>query len=129
MSTFPFKSLPGAKRRVLIIEDNHDSADSLKLLLDLLGHETRVAYDGLDGVDLAVEWRPDVVLCDIGLPGLDGYQVAAELTRRSVQSTALLIAVTAYADDESRARSLEAGFHHHISKPADMKVLLPLVAG
>jgi CheY-like chemotaxis protein len=119
----------GTKRRVLIIEDNRDSADSLKLLLDLLGHETRVAYDGETGIEQADEWRPDVVLCDIGLPGLDGYQVAAELVRRSVRSTALLVAVTAYTDDESRARSFEAGFHHHVSKPADLKVLLPLVAG
>ena len=127
-----FVPLPGptvTRRRVLIIEDNKDGADSLKVLLDLLGHETRVAYNGLDGVKQADEWRPDVVLCDIGLPGLNGYEVAAELTRRSVRSTARLIAVTAYADDESRQRAADAGFHHHVAKPADLAVLLPLVAG
>src|SRR5262245_26641494 len=79
----PF-SEEGDFMRVLIIEDNWDAADSLRKLLSLLGHEVRVAYTGPGGVREAQEWRPDMVICDIGLPGLDGYGVALELRRLSV---------------------------------------------
>jgi signal transduction histidine kinase len=119
----------GAGRRVLLIEDNRDAAESLRMLMDILGHEVRVVFTGPDGVREADEWRPDVVVCDIGLPGLDGYGVAAELGRLSVRSTARLIALTGYGDDESRQRAAEVGFHHHLTKPADPEVLRDLLAG
>lgn len=120
---------PDARRRVLVIEDSRDAADSLRMLLEVLGHEVRVAYTGPDGVREADAWRPDVVVCDIGLPGLDGYGVAAELGRLSVRSTARLIALTGYGDDDSRRRAVEVGFHHHLTKPADLDVLRKLLAG
>jgi two-component system CheB/CheR fusion protein len=112
---------------VLVVEDDVDAADSFRLLLEVLGHEVRVARTGPDGVRAADEWRPDVVLCDIGLPGLDGYAVAEELRRRSVAPAARLIAVTGYGDPDSRRRAAEAGFDHHLVKPADPAVLVRLL--
>src|SRR4051812_19841493 len=88
--------------RVLVIEDNHDAAESLRLMLDIAGYEVRVAHDGPEGVQVADEWRPNVIFCDIGLPGLDGYEVADELHRRDVIPAAFLIAVTGYGAQEDR---------------------------
>src|SRR4051794_14468482 len=85
-----------AGRRVLIIEDNYDGAASLRLLLELLGHEAAVAHTGPEGVRAAREWRPDVVLCDIGLPDLDGYGVVAELRRDPATADCCVIALTGY---------------------------------
>jgi CheY-like chemotaxis protein len=113
----------GKPFRVLIIEDNRATADSLQLLLDLRGHEVRVAYDGQAGVLAAREHPPDVVLCDIGLPGLDGYGVAAALRDHPATSTARLIAITAYDSDEARGRSQQVGFEKHFVKPVDPDVL------
>ncbi len=97
------------------------------MLLDLLGHEVRVAYSGPDGVCEALDWCPDAVLCDIGMPGLDGYGVARHLrAERSTRDT-LLIALTAYGTDEDVQRANEAGFDYHILKPADPTALLHLL--
>jgi CheY-like chemotaxis protein len=116
------------RRRVVIVEDNLETAESMRLLLDLAGYEVRVAYNGPDGVRTAEEWSPDVVLCDIGLPGLDGYGVAVALREHSETSKARLIAITAYGSDEARRRSREAGFELHFVKPIDPDVLLELLA-
>ena len=105
--------------RILVVEDNRDSADSLRLLLRFFGHEVAVAYSGDDGVQAAEQYRPDVVLCDIGLPGLDGYAVASRLRQNPSTAKARLIAVTAYGQDEDRRRSHEAGFEQHLVKPVD----------
>ena len=106
-----------AGRRVLVVDDNRDAADSLRLLLDLYGYETAVAYSGPDGVQAAERWQPDVVLCDIGLPGLDGYGVARRLRGNPATAKARLIAMTASGQDEDRRRSREAGFEQHLVKP------------
>jgi CheY-like chemotaxis protein len=103
--------------RVLVVEDNRDAADSLRLLLALYGYEVAVAHSGHDGVRAAQQCRPDVVLCDIGLPGLDGYAVARRLRGDPATAQARLIAVTAYGRDEDRRRSHEAGFEQHLVKP------------
>jgi CheY-like chemotaxis protein len=87
-----------------------------------------VANSGPDGVERAEAWRPNVVLCDIGLPGLDGYGVARELRRKSFTTKARLIAVTGYGSEEDRRRSEEAGFHAHLTKPVDPAVLETLLA-
>jgi CheY-like chemotaxis protein len=113
--------------RVLVVEDNRDSAQGLRLFLEMLGHEVRVAFTGLDGVKIADEWRPDVVLCDIGLPGLDGYGVADELRRRSISSHVRLIAITGYGTDEEKERSRQHGYHAHLTKPADPATLRSLL--
>ena len=115
-------------RRVVIIEDNQPAADSLQLLLDLFGYEVRVAYTGPDGVRVAEEWPPDFVLCDIGLPGLDGYGVARALRRRPATANAHLFAITAYGSDDARRRGKEAGFERHLVKPVDPDALLELLA-
>jgi CheY-like chemotaxis protein len=114
--------------RVVIVEDNRATADSLWLLLDAVGYEVRVAYTGPDGVQVAEEWPPDFVLCDIGLPGLDGYGVAAALRQHPATSKTHLIAITAYGSDEARRHSLEVGFERHFIKPVDPDVLLELLA-
>lgn len=109
--------------RVVVIEDNRDSAESLRMLLTLLGHDVAVAYSGPDGVAAAVRHRPDVVISDIGLPGLDGYGVARELRHHPATSGARLIAVTGYGTEDDRRRVQEAGFDHHLVKPADPQTL------
>jgi PAS domain S-box-containing protein len=113
--------------RILVIEDNRDAADSLRTLLELLGHQVDVAYCGPDGVRRARAWRPDIVLCDIGLPGLDGYGVAGELRHDPATARVHLIAVTGYGEEEDRRRARQAGFDHHVTKPVDPSVLEPLL--
>jgi PAS domain S-box-containing protein len=113
--------------RILVVEDHHDAADSLRMLLELLGHRVAVAYNGPEGVRRAREWRPDVVLCDIGLPGLDGYGVAGELRHDPTTAGARLIALTGYGQEEDRRRARQAGFDHHLTKPVDPAVLQPLL--
>jgi CheY-like chemotaxis protein len=117
----------GKPLRILVVEDHRDTADSLRLLLELYGYEVAVAYSGEDGVKAAEQYRPDVVLCDIGLPGLDGYRVARRLRDNPTTARARLIAVTAYGQDEDRRRSHEAGFQHHLVKPMDPDALLRLL--
>jgi PAS domain S-box-containing protein len=112
-------SPPARGLRVLVIEDNQDSANSLRILLEMYGHQVVVAYTGLEGVRAAHECRPDVVLCDIGLPGLDGYGVARQLRSNPATATARLIAVTGYGSEEDRRRALASGFDFHLTKPAD----------
>jgi CheY-like chemotaxis protein len=116
------------RRRVVIVEDNRAAADSLGRLLDLAGYQVRVAYDGPGGVMAAREWPPEFVLCDIGLPGLDGYSVATALRQHPATARARLIAITAYGSDEAKARSREVGFERHFVKPVDPAVLLGLLA-
>jgi CheY-like chemotaxis protein len=109
--------------RVVIVEDNRATADSMQELLELSGYEVRVAYDGVEGVRAAEDWGPDVVLCDIGLPGLDGYGVVAALRDHPATTDARLIAITAYGSDKRR-RSQQVGFEKHFVKPVDLDELL-----
>jgi CheY-like chemotaxis protein len=109
---------PACKRRVLIVEDNKDAAMSLSVLLQLMGHDVRVAYSGPEAVELAAEWVPEITISDIGLPGFDGFEVARQLRGRFGRAP-LLVALTGYGRDEDRRQSHEAGFDHHLVKPAD----------
>jgi CheY-like chemotaxis protein len=109
--------------RILVVEDNRDAADSLRLLLELYGYDVAVAYSGPDGVQAAEQWQPDVVLCDIGLPGLDGYGVARRLRQNPSTAKARLIAVTGYGAEDDRRRSREVGFEAHLVKPVDPDAL------
>jgi two-component system CheB/CheR fusion protein len=115
-------------RRVLVVEDNPDIAESLRLLLEFFGYEVWVAATGPEGVRLALARRPDVVLCDIGLPGLDGFGVAAALRRDPATAAARLVAITGYGSDEVRRRCREVGFDRYFTKPVDPDVLVDLVA-
>jgi PAS domain S-box-containing protein len=113
--------------RVLVVEDNKDAADSLQVLLELFGYTVEVAYNGTAGVAAAQTFAPDVILCDIGLPGLDGYKLAAQLRQNPATAQARLIALTGYGTDEDRRRSQEAGFDAHLTKPADPAALRALL--
>ena len=115
-------------RRCLVIEDHADAAESLALLLRLAGHEAEVAPNGEEGLAKARQFRPDVVLCDIGLPGMDGYTVARALRADSELKSAYLIALTGYGQEEDRRRAVEAGFDAHLTKPADFGTLRQLLA-
>lgn len=106
-------------RRVMIIEDNRDAAETLRDLLELSGHVVELAYSGTLGVESARRFRPDAVLCDLGLPGMDGYEVARALRVDPATATARLIAISGYGQAEDRQRSLEAGFNLHLTKPVD----------
>jgi CheY-like chemotaxis protein len=110
--------------RVLVVEDNRDSAESLRQLLYHSGYEVAVAFTGQDGLRAAKRLKPDVVLCDIGLPDSNGFVVASALREDPDTCAARLIAVTAYGQDEDRRRAREAGFDLHLVKPVDPSVLL-----
>jgi CheY-like chemotaxis protein len=110
-----------------VVDDNGDTADSLALLLNMWGHRACVAYDGPAALRVAKEYRPGVVLLDLGLPGLSGYEVARRLRTEPALSEALLVAVTGYGPEE-RGRCREAGFDLHLTKPVDLGVLQELLA-
>jgi signal transduction histidine kinase/ActR/RegA family two-component response regulator len=115
---------PSKRLRILVVEDNRDSAETLRMFLELFGYEVTVAHSGPDGVATAKKGRPDVVLCDIGLPGMDGFAVANALRHDPTTASARLIAVTGYGQEEDRRRALAAGFDDHLVKPVDPEVLL-----
>ena len=115
-------------KTILVIEDNADGARSLADILELHGHAVRVARDGRSGIALARELKPDLILCDIGLPDVDGYEVARTLRRDGPLRLTRLVAVSGYAQPEDRQRSRDAGFDAHIPKPADLHEVLALVA-
>jgi signal transduction histidine kinase/DNA-binding response OmpR family regulator len=110
-------------RRVLVVDDNLDGAGMLARLLKGWGHEVALTHDGPSALDVAPDFHPDVVLLDIGLPGMDGYEVARRLREIEPAERATLIALTGYGQGEDRRRSEEAGFHHHLVKPVDPQVL------
>jgi len=115
-------------RRILIVEDNRDGADSLALLLELMGNNVRTVYDGASALEAATEYRPDVVLLDIGLPGRDGYEVAREIRASPHLNGVVLIAQTGWGQEEDYRRTTEAGFNHHLVKPVDPQKLKELLA-
>jgi two-component system CheB/CheR fusion protein len=112
---------------VLVVDDNADAADSMASLLRLHGHEAWTAYDAASALALGSEHRPDVVLLDIGLPGMSGYDVALKLRELPALRDALIIAVTGYGQPEDRRRSREVGFDHHLIKPVDIDALRRLM--
>jgi two-component system CheB/CheR fusion protein len=111
------------RRRVLVVDDNHDAADSLAMLLRLAEQDVRVAYDGSTSLAHAQEFQPELVFLDIGMPGMDGYEVARRLRQQPGLENAVLVAVTGWGQEEDRRRSLEAGFDGHIVKPAEPRNL------
>lgn len=114
-------------RRVLIVDDNKDAAKTLAMLMKLAGHETHTCFDGPSALEAAHSFRPEVVLLDIGLPGMNGYVVAEHLRQDSGVSDAVLIALTGYGAEEDRRRSQEAGFDHHFVKPVSYPQLKSLL--
>jgi CheY-like chemotaxis protein len=114
--------------RILIVDDNHDGADLLAMMLGSMGNEIRVAYDGEEAVGLTPEFRPDVVLLDIGLPKLNGYEACRCIRAQPGGEGLLMIAQTGWGQSEDRQRTREAGFDHHLVKPLDPKALRKLIA-
>ena len=113
---------------MLVVDDNVDTARGLARLLKLLGHDVRVAHDGPTAIEVARAHRPEIVLLDIGLPGMDGYEVARRLRAEECCKDALIIAVSGYGQQEDLRRSQEAGFDHHLVKPVDYDALMTLFA-
>jgi len=117
----------GTSRRVLVVDDNQDALEVLADLLALLGHQVRTAADGPSAITAATEFLPDIVLCDIGLPLMDGYEVVADLSARPAFARTRFIALTGYGRDDDRERSHAAGFHAHLVKPFDLARLAALL--
>ncbi len=113
--------------RILIVDDNRDSADSLAMMLRALGNETKTAYDGEQAVEAWQSYLPDVTLLDIGLPNLNGYEVCKRIRKLEGGSTTVLVAQTGWGQDEDRKRSADAGFDHHLVKPLDPSTLMQLL--
>ncbi|MEX2559462.1 MAG: ATP-binding protein, partial [Pirellulales bacterium] len=118
---------PGG-HRVLVVDDNLDSAKTLAMLMTMLGNEVRTAHDGLEAVEMAAEFRPHVALLDIGLPKLNGYEAARRIRENPLGREIMLIAVTGWGKEEDRCRSQEAGFDHHLTKPVELATLQQLLA-
>ncbi len=113
--------------RVLIVDDNHDAADMLAEALTMYGLRARIASDGPSALELAREFRPEVALLDIGLPVMDGYELAGRLRALPGLSDVRLVAITGYGQDADRARSHQAGFDEHLVKPVEIQAVVPVL--
>jgi CheY-like chemotaxis protein len=114
--------------RILVVDDNTDAADTLAMLLELGGHQTRIAHSGPAALDAAFEFRPQVVFLDIGLPGLSGYEVARRLRVDAMLPQPLLVALTGWGSDEDRRQAHAAGFDRHLVKPIDASKIAAVLA-
>jgi len=124
-------SLPVAARgrnRILVADDNYDSATSLSILLNDAGYDVRTAGDGVQALETAAQFRPDIALLDIGMPKLNGYDVARQLRRQPWGRGVLLIALTGWGGADHRQQTAQAGFDHHLTKPVDPAALTRLLA-
>ena len=115
------------KRRLLVVDDNKDAAESMSMLLEMWGHEVAFAYDGPSALETAQRWQPEAVFLDIGLPGMDGYEVAERLRELPQAKDAVLIAITGYGQEDDRRRSRRAGINHHLVKPVAPDALRSLI--
>jgi CheY-like chemotaxis protein len=113
--------------RIVIVDDNRDSAESLQLMLELMGNEVRTGHDGAEAVELVEAFRPHAVLLDIGLPVISGYEAAKRIRALAGSERCMLIAITGWGQDSDRERSREAGFDHHLVKPVDAAQLLGIL--
>lgn len=120
---------PGRRRRVLIVDDNEDALNSLSKMIELLGHPIRKAHDGLEAIENAKEFQPELVLLDLGMPKLDGYEAARRIRQGPGGAKMILVATTGWGQAEDRQRTTEAGFDHHLVKPIDLPALQALLSG
>ena len=118
----------GHRRRVLIVDDSVDTAATMAMLLNESGHEVQIAHDGPTALQVAGDYRPEVVILDIGLPGLNGYEVARQLRQHPLLGGAMLIAMTGYGQESDRQRAVAAGFDHHLVKPANFATIQRLLS-
>jgi CheY-like chemotaxis protein len=124
----PSNSPESKSYRILVIDDSRDAAYTLKMLLGKIGHEVETADSGKSGIEAAARFSPHIVLCDIGMPDLDGYQVARVLRAAEAKRQAYLVALTGYGQDEDRLRALESGFDQHLTKPVSLSTLQAMIA-
>src|SRR6185503_16924567 len=116
-----------SKRRILIVDDNRDGAESLAMLLNFMGSDVRVALSGPAALEIMTSYKPNVVLLDIGMPGMDGYEVANQVRQHPQLKDVTLIALTGWSQEEDRRRCRKAGFDHHMIKPVDFDALQALL--
>ena len=112
----------------MVVDDNVDAAESLVMLLDLSGHDACAAFGGQEALDVAMTFRPEVVFLDIGLPGMDGFEVARQLLAAPDTASAKLIALTGWGSEQDIQKSKKAGFHAHLTKPVDPETIEALLA-
>jgi CheY-like chemotaxis protein len=122
-------SLRTAKQRVLVVDDNADALESLSRIVTHMGNEVRRAQDGLEAIDVAREFRPDVVLMDLGMPRLNGYEAVRQLRQEPWAREVTIVATTGWGQDEDRRRTADAGFDRHLVKPIDIASLREVLAG
>jgi CheY-like chemotaxis protein len=122
----PDNSAP-SRRRILVADDNHDAGETMAMLLRLDGHEVDVAHDGIEAVEMFVRLQPDVVILDIGMPGLSGHEAAKRIREQSGGRAVTLIAVTGWGQKADKDRAAAAGFDHHFTKPVEPTVLSALL--
>jgi two-component system CheB/CheR fusion protein len=127
-STSPLQA-PTISRRILVVDDNVDAAESLTSLLRVWGHDVQMVHDGPAALEIAPAFNPSFVFLDIGMPGMDGYEVAQRLKRMSMLEQAVLIALTGFGGDQDRRRANQAGFDRHITKPVNPGLLQTVLAG
>ena len=120
---------PSARRRILVADDNLDAAASLGMLLELQGHEVRVVYDGLAAVEVAATFLPDIVLLDIAMPQLNGYDACGQIRAQAPDANMLIVALTGWTGDDMKRRAREAGFDFYLIKPVEVPALEKMVAG
>jgi CheY-like chemotaxis protein len=116
-----------SRRRLLVVDDNVDAAQTLGAILEISGHEVRVAYSGSEGLRIASEWKPEVGVLDIGIPDMDGYELCRAIRQQSVDRQPMLIACTGWGQQEDVQRAHQAGFDHHLVKPVDPDAVLRLL--
>jgi CheY-like chemotaxis protein len=119
---------PSPSKRILIVDDNAQAADVASELLDLYGYQTAVAYGGQQGLQTAEVFAPDVILLDLGMPGMDGFQVAAAVRARPALRDVAIVAFSAWGDPATRQRTQAAGFDQHLTKPASLEEILGTIA-
>jgi two-component system CheB/CheR fusion protein len=119
---------PASSRRILIVDDSTEAADSLALLLQVLGHQVMTVYDGPDALAVALTFRPDIIILDIRMPKMDGYEVARQLRAMPEAASTVLVALTGFGRPEDIQRARDAGFDHHFLKPVEFTVITQFLA-
>ncbi len=126
--SIPHEKVAAAGLRILIVDDNEDAASSLAMVLELADHQVETAFNGMSGLLLAASFKPDVVILDIGLPDINGYEVARQLRRSPWGQSVLLLALTGWGQQQDKQDAASAGFDHHFTKPVDFDGLLALLS-
>jgi CheY-like chemotaxis protein len=119
---------PGVSRQILVVDDNVDSAVAFSVFLEHSGHRTRVAHDGMAALAVANEFRPDVILLDIGLPGMDGHETARAIRQQPWAKELTIIATSGWGQESDKQRSRDVGIDHHLVKPVDLSALMQLLS-